>query len=73
MEVDFDDAKRFGMAPTYLETVVPSTDSEIVVRGPLRMQRGRIYKKDRDREELCIKINGDRKTFGFDDVSAPLA
>ena len=74
VEVDFDDAKRLkDVCQSYLETVVPSTDSEIVVvRGPLRMQRGRIYKKDRDREELCIKINGDRKTFGFDDVSAPV-
>jgi hypothetical protein len=60
-----------GLAEEALETVVPSTDDDVrIVRGPLRMRKGRIRSKDRDREKLCVIVDGRKEELSFDDVSA---
>ena len=54
-----------------LETVVPSVGDEVcVVRGRFQRYRGKIKKKDRDREEVCLEIDGKREWLKFDDVSS---
>jgi transcription antitermination factor NusG len=52
-----------------LETVVPSVDDMVyVVAGRFRHAKGPILKKDRDREEVCLEIDGKRQYLRFDDV-----
>ena len=55
-----------------LETVVPSVDDDVyILRGSLRLQKGRIRSKDREREEVCVVVDDGRKEwYRFDDVSA---
>jgi hypothetical protein len=67
-----DDGTAAGaFSPRNLETVVPSVgDAVVVLRGPLRARRGPILTKDRDREEVCLELDGRREYFRFDHVSA---
>mmetsp|Transcript_89 Transcript_89/g.96 ORF Transcript_89/g.96 Transcript_89/m.96 type:complete len:471 (+) Transcript_89:144-1556(+) len=54
-----------------LETVIPSIgDMVMVVKGSYRKYKAEILKKDRDKEEIQIRINGHREYFSFDDVTA---
>jgi len=60
-----------GLGNDDLETLVPSVGDKVrVVRGELRKSKGVILKKDRDREEVKLEIDGKEEWFSFNDVTA---
>lgn len=72
VSVKLDSGKRvYDLREKDLETVVPSVGEKVrVVRGEHRKRKCVILKKDRDREEVCVELDGRKEYLKFDDVSA---